>query len=770
MSNYIVSARKYRPKRFDEVVGQQNVTNTLKNAIKNQQVAHSFLFCGPRGVGKTTCARILAKTINCENPGHDFEACEECASCKTFQENGSLNIFEMDAASNSQVDDIRSLTDQVRYAPHTGSYKIYIIDEVHMLSQSAFNAFLKTLEEPPSYAIFILATTEKHKLLPTILSRCQIFDFNRIRIEDIVDFMMQIADKEGIEADRNGLHIIAQKADGALRDALSMFDRLLTFSGNSLSLQDVLDNLNILDYDYYFKVTDALLAGDVANVLLTFDDILRKGFEGDVFINGLAEHFRDLLVCKDPNTVSLLEVTGDLKTRYQEQAALAPASFLLNALNLASQCDMNYKTSKNKRLHVELALIKMAHISQAVELATSQDGEASAENARSESAHSSQTAAKKKSVSDLQDSQSTLTTGTEADQSGNSEPLAQETSNNTEETNGSGNPSGDEENHVDTEQVSDEGLFARANDGQSTTEEHELSNSSIGVSSQDEAYPSEGSTYSSENEDETQFPPQNSEDDQNHEPAVSEVSEEKQEAHLTDNQPQEKEEEGQKTNGLLNGTDDGSQETTQEWQGEASEHPSAAEDPVETMTGQEPQHSAKETSPSSASLQEPQETGPKESMNGSFTLSDLRNNYITNDQEQEQQVAEPESAEEVLIDQDQLLEVWQQYTRELYDQKRLSLYGFMKDITPQANGPAVEITFTNRLQEEIFSNERQKLNEYLKQQLSVPYLRLSMKMDKNKESQPSNRPFTAKEKMQKMAEKNDKLLKLKDELDLDLDY
>ncbi len=762
MSNYIVSARKYRPKRFDEVVGQQNVTNTLKNAIKNQQVAHSFLFCGPRGVGKTTCARILAKTINCENLGDDFEACEECNSCKAFQENGSLNIFEMDAASNSQVDDIRNLTEQVRYAPHTGSYKIYIIDEVHMLSQSAFNAFLKTLEEPPSYAIFILATTEKHKLLPTILSRCQIFDFNRIRIDDIVDFMMQIAEKEGIEADRNGLHIIAQKADGALRDALSMFDRLLTFSGNSLSLQDVLDNLNILDYDYYFKVTDALLAGDVANVLLIFDDILRKGFEGDVFINGLAEHFRDLLVCKDPNTVSLLEVTGDLKTRYQEQAALAPASFLLNALNLASQCDMNYKTSKNKRLHVELALIKMAHISQAVELATSQDGEGSADNAQSESANSAQTAAKKKSVGEAKDSQSTFPSDAEAGQSGNSDLLAQDAPNDTEETNDSGNPFGDEEKPEDTEQVSNEGVFTEANNGQAPTDEQEQPDSFAGGSFQDESYHSDGVTESSEKEDESQFA------SQNHESAISEPE---QQPDLTDNQPQDKEQEnGQQAHDLLNGTDAESQESSQEWQAEASEHQSSAESPVGTMTEEEPQHSAKDTSPSSASFQEPEQTAPKESMNGSFTLSDLQNNYITNNQEEDKQSAEPEGAEEVSIDQDQLLEVWQQYTQELYEQKRLSLYGFMKDLTPQVSGSTVEITLTNKLQEEIFSNERQKLNEYLKQQLGVPYLRLYMKVDKNKKNQPSNRPFTAKEKMQKMAEKNDKLLKLRDELDLDLDY
>lgn len=767
MSNYIVSARKYRPKRFDEVVGQQNVTNTLKNAIKNQQVAHSFLFCGPRGVGKTTCARILAKTINCENLGDDFEACEQCSSCKAFQEDGSLNIFEMDAASNSNVDNIRSLTDQVRYAPQTGTYKIYIIDEVHMLSTSAFNAFLKTLEEPPHHAIFILATTEKHKLLPTILSRCQIFDFNRIRIEDIVDFMMEIADKEGIEADRNGLHIIAQKADGALRDALSMFDRLLTFSGNSLSLQDVLDNLNILDYDYYFKVTDALLAGDVATVLLTFDDILRKGFEGDLFINGLAEHFRDLLVCKDPNTVSLLEVTGDLKTRYQEQAALAPASFLLNALNLASQCDMNYKTSKNKRLHVELALIKMAHISQAVDVASSQDGQQSGNNAQSEEAASSQTAAKKKSVSDAEDSQTTFSTDTEAEQSSVEESLeVTGTSYQNEESTAVDHQADDQETSFATEQVSNEGVFDDQNDAQTINKEHQDSNlTSADALFQDEPQESKTVAPSSASPEETPPPVQNGEENVT---PQQEISTEDQEADNGSNGETEKE--WQEANVFLDGADIHEEVGTASFDGAPSEKQSAGEGSMETMTEEEPEQGKTESS-SLTVTGESQGNAPKESMNGSFTLSDLQNNHIVNEDNKDTEVAEPEVDEEnVSIDRDHLLEVWHQYMQELYDNKRLSLYGFMKDITPQVNGPTVEITLTNKLQEEIFSNERQKLNDYLKQQMGISYLRLVMKVEKNKEDQPSNRPFTAKEKMQKMAEKNDKLLKLKEELDLDLEY
>ena len=370
MENFLVSARKYRPATFETVVGQSHITNTLKNAIKNNQLAQAFLFCGPRGVGKTTCARILAKTINCQNLGSDYEACGDCESCRSFQQGNSFNFHELDAASNNSVDDIRSLIEQVRIPPQAGKYKIYIIDEVHMLSQAAFNAFLKTLEEPPSYAIFILATTEKHKILPTILSRCQIFDFNRIRVEDMASHLTKIAVKEGIEYDNDGLHLIAQKADGGLRDALSMFDQIVSFSNKHVSYKAVIDNLNILDYDYYFKLTEALLQQKIPDTLLLFDEILSHGFDGNHFITGLASHFRNLLVGKDTVTLKLLEVSEGIKQKYLEQAAAASSSFLLSALNIANQCDLNYKTSRNQRLQVELSLIKMCHINSVINLSS----------------------------------------------------------------------------------------------------------------------------------------------------------------------------------------------------------------------------------------------------------------------------------------------------------------------------------------------------------------------------------------------------------------
>ncbi|UCS93516.1 DNA polymerase III subunit gamma/tau [Echinicola marina] len=370
MENFVVSARKYRPSNFKSVVGQQHITTTLKNAIKNNHLAQAFLFCGPRGVGKTTCARILAKTINCESLREDFEACNECDSCKAFNTNSSFNVHELDAASNNSVDDIRNLVDQVRYAPQKGSYKIYIIDEVHMLSTQAFNAFLKTLEEPPKYAIFILATTEKHKIIPTILSRCQIFDFNRIQIKDIAEHLKYISSEEEIAYEDEALRLIAAKADGALRDALSIYDLIVTYSaGNKLTYQETINNLHILDYDYYFKVTDALLEESISNVLLTFDEILKKGFDGHNFIVGLSEHFRNLMVCKDAATVELLQVSESAQERYVEQAAKSSLSFLLSALNICNQCDMQYKGSKNQRLHVELALMKLAKLPQAISLA-----------------------------------------------------------------------------------------------------------------------------------------------------------------------------------------------------------------------------------------------------------------------------------------------------------------------------------------------------------------------------------------------------------------
>lgn len=369
MENFIVSARKYRPATFETVVGQQHITGTLKNAIKNNQLAQAFLFCGPRGVGKTTCARILAKTINCTNPTAEMEACGQCDNCLSFQNGHSFNVHELDAASNNSVDDIRSLIEQVRIPPQAGRYKIYIIDEVHMLSQSAFNAFLKTLEEPPSYAIFILATTEKHKILPTILSRCQIFDFNRIQVEDISSHLATIAQRENIAFEPDGLHIIAQKADGGLRDALSMFDQIASYANKNITYKAVIDNLNILDYDYFFKLTSFLTAAEVSQTLLLFDEILNNGFDGNNFINGLATHFRNLLVGKDAATIKLLEVSENIKQKYLDQCRETDLSFLLTALNLANNCDLNYKNSKNQRLQVELALIKMCHIRSVVQLA-----------------------------------------------------------------------------------------------------------------------------------------------------------------------------------------------------------------------------------------------------------------------------------------------------------------------------------------------------------------------------------------------------------------
>jgi DNA polymerase III subunit gamma/tau len=363
MENFVVSARKYRPTLFDSVVGQSHITTTLKNAIKSNHLAQAFLFCGPRGVGKTTCARILAKTINCVDLGSDGEACGKCASCHSFQENTSLTIHELDAASNNSVDDIRNLIDQVRYPPQSGKYKIYIIDEVHMLSASAFNAFLKTLEEPPSYAIFILATTEKHKILPTILSRCQIFDFNRIQWKDMASHLSSIAEKEGINAEPAALELISIKADGGLRDALSMFDLNVTFStDNSLKYADVLENLHILDSDYYFQLTDYFVNQDHSQALVLLDEIMRKGFDGQQFISGLSEHFRNLLFAKDPKTLALMELSEENRAKFQAQCRKTSASFLLSAMNLCSQCEIHYKAAKNARLHVELTLLKINYL------------------------------------------------------------------------------------------------------------------------------------------------------------------------------------------------------------------------------------------------------------------------------------------------------------------------------------------------------------------------------------------------------------------------
>jgi DNA polymerase-3 subunit gamma/tau len=368
MERFIVSARKYRPQNFSSVVGQSHITTTLKNAIRNHQLAHAFLFCGPRGVGKTTCARILGKTINCENPSADGEACNECNSCISFNEGTSLNIHELDAASNNSVDDIRTLVEQVRFAPQAGKYKVYIIDEVHMLSSSAFNAFLKTLEEPPPYAIFILATTEKYKILPTILSRCQIFDFKRITIPDTVQHLKEICDKEDIKADKASLQVIAQKSEGCMRDALSILDKIVSFTNGEVTYQNVLEHLNVLDEDYYFKLIEALHGQKLAEAMLLYDDINRKGFEGDLVLNGFAEFVRNLLVCKDEKAARLLEVVENFRDRYLAVSKTLNSAYLIGILNILNEAEINYKAARNKRLHVELALIKLSFLQQAVEL------------------------------------------------------------------------------------------------------------------------------------------------------------------------------------------------------------------------------------------------------------------------------------------------------------------------------------------------------------------------------------------------------------------
>ncbi|HUM64289.1 MAG TPA: DNA polymerase III subunit gamma/tau [Chitinophagaceae bacterium] len=374
MDRFIVSARKYRPQLFDTVVGQSHITTTLKNAIRHNQLAHAFLFCGPRGVGKTTCARILAKTINCENQTKDGEACNTCHSCVSFNEGTSMNIHELDAASNNSVDDIRTLVEQVRFAPQAGKYKVYIIDEVHMLSSSAFNAFLKTLEEPPSYAIFILATTEKHKILPTILSRCQIFDFKRITTNDTVEHLQEICDKEEIKAEKAALQIIAQKSEGCMRDALSIMDKIVSFTNGELTYTNTLEHLNILDADYYFRLLECMLAQDLSGAMLLYDDINRKGFEGDQVLNGFAEFIRNLLVCKDAKAAVLLEAVESFKDRYAETARNVPTAVLISTLNILNEAEINYKAARNKRLHVELVLIRLCYLGQALQLSSDATG------------------------------------------------------------------------------------------------------------------------------------------------------------------------------------------------------------------------------------------------------------------------------------------------------------------------------------------------------------------------------------------------------------
>jgi len=374
MDKFIVSARKYRPQTFDTVVGQSHITTTLKNAIKHNQLAHAFLFCGPRGVGKTTCARILAKTINCEHQTKDGEACNKCQSCISFNEGTSMNIHELDAASNNSVDDIRTLVDQVRFAPQAGKYKVYIIDEVHMLSSSAFNAFLKTLEEPPPYAIFILATTEKHKILPTILSRCQIFDFKRITNNDTVVHLQEICEKEEIKAEKAALQVIAQKSEGCMRDALSIMDKIVSFTNGKLTYQNTLEHLNILDADYYFRLMECMLKQDLSGAMLLYDDINKKGFEGDLVLNGFAEFIRNLLVCKDEKVAGLLEAVESFREKYISTAKNIAPSFLISALNIINEAEINYKAARNKRLHVELVIIKLCYLQQAIEISSDAGG------------------------------------------------------------------------------------------------------------------------------------------------------------------------------------------------------------------------------------------------------------------------------------------------------------------------------------------------------------------------------------------------------------
>jgi DNA polymerase-3 subunit gamma/tau len=372
MENFIVSARKYRPATFDTVVGQPSITTTLKNAIRQNQLAQAFLFCGPRGVGKTTCARILAKTINCLNVTEKIEPCNTCESCKNFNTSASFNIYELDAASNNSVEDIRNLVDQVRIPPQAGKYKVYIIDEVHMLSAAAFNAFLKTLEEPPAYAKFILATTEKHKIIPTILSRCQIFDFKRITIESIVTHLKYVANSQQVTSDEDSLHIIAQKADGSMRDALSIFDQIVSFSGKEITYEKVIENLNVLDFDYYFRLTDSILEGNYASAILIIDDILDRGFDGQHFMGGFGSHMRNLLMCKDPSTVRLIDAGDIIRSRYLKQSQACQPSFLLKALEVNNQFDLNYRNANNKRLHLEILVLMLSGASTQAEPATVQ--------------------------------------------------------------------------------------------------------------------------------------------------------------------------------------------------------------------------------------------------------------------------------------------------------------------------------------------------------------------------------------------------------------
>lgn len=614
MSSFVVSARKYRPRKFEDVVGQASVTETLKNAIMSDHLAHALLFCGPRGVGKTTCARILSRMINADVPPDQFNPTDEDAETDKF------NIYELDAASNNSVEDIRALVDQVRFPPQTGKYKVYIIDEVHMLSTAAFNAFLKTLEEPPPYAIFILATTEKHKIIPTILSRCQIYDFNRITIEDIVGHLQNICDQEGITADPNALHIIAEKADGALRDALSLFDRLVDHENRQLSYEGVLKNLNILDYDYFFRATDLLTASDVRGIMLLFDEVVRKGFEGDNFISGLAGHWRNLMLAKDNATIKILEVSDELKERYRQQGKSIDNSFLVNALNLANQCEIYYRTSKNKRLHVELALMKIAYLPTAVHLAASQDQ------------------AKKKSVVETP-----LTPP----------PIQQQT------------------------------------------------NGTVAEAIETEAEPETIEATTTEEVEETQKPES---------PAIVEEAQE-----------------------LLQ-------------QAEAPEPEAKPAEPPRP-TASIPVNLKKQIA---------------------SDLGGIRINQPKEETVEEEMEDEPVDMN-VTVDPEALKVAWMAYGEKLRSDKRLSLSHLINEMLPEIEGPTLKLSLQNKLQQELFQNEKLDLLDYLKKEMDLGYLELETVIDKSAMEPKERKAFTAKEKLQKMAAKNEHVRTLVERLDLQLD-
>ncbi len=713
MDKFVVSARKYRPSKFTEVVGQQSVTQTLKNAIKTDHLGHSFLFCGPRGVGKTTCARILAKTINCEAITPEFEACGECPSCKAFQESSSFNVFELDAASNSHVDDIRGLIEQVRYAPQTGNYKIYIIDEVHMLSQSAFNAFLKTLEEPPSYAIFILATTEKHKIIPTILSRCQIFDFNRIRIGDMVDFLNAICSREQLSAEEDALHMIAQKSDGALRDALSIFDRIVSFSEGKISYQHVIDNLNILDYDYFFNVIDALLVEDVSAVLNIFNEVLQKGFEGDNFIYGLGQHCRDLLVCKDEETLCLLEVSDQLREKYKAQAATVPVAFLLNALDIINTCDTSYKASKHKRLHVEMALIKLSYIQSAVALATGAPVELP----------------KKKP----QPPEAKPAAGLTADPSASKVPEADVEPAASEQPSVSTTPadvSPVEKTESSTGQVSETPAEPPVQSGPQTPETAPIEPEPVAAEEPASEY--------------TASPPPPSQSDEQPapvtEPATLEPS--------------------------VGST--AAQQVPETPIKEKVPEPVAAEKPASEQS-EDPAPSAPPqstpVSPSEPLFADSVRIKPLDEI-----TQDVKNPNVSNESEQETEAQEDKVIDDIVVDPEALQEHWKAYAEQLAKDGRMSLHALMSVIPPVTDKNQIIVKVENQLQLEIFEQEKINLLAFLKTKLDQPSLVMILKIEKDPNAPVDKTPYTAKEKFEKMAEKEPLIKEFQNRLNLELDF